>query len=173
VIASHSCTCRATQLHIVRNIFLRLEYFFTRSRRNGARKRAIALAESRSRCLAGECEHARECESRRSSAEQSSLAHYDRGAAPMPAFSPATLFSPRAEKYLIIEILYLRRYTTTVHVQCTRTVPSKVVVIKFIFVSFVIGPSKSFIFPYFQQENLRRKYNYAPYTYNKEVLLYV
>lgn len=27
-----------------------------------------------------------------------------RGAAPMPAFSPATLFSPRAEKYLNIEI---------------------------------------------------------------------
>ena len=130
----------------MRNIFLRLEYFFTRSRRNGARKRAIALAESRSRCLAGECEHARECESRRSSAEQSSLAHYDRGAAPMPAFSPATLFSPRAAKYLIIEILYLRRYTYNVHV----------VVIKFIFVSFVIV---KVLFPYFQQENLRRKYN--------------
>jgi hypothetical protein len=30
-----------------------------------------------------------------------------RGAAPMPAFSPATLFSPRAEKYLNIEITYV------------------------------------------------------------------
>ena len=104
MIASHSCTCRATQLHIVRNIFLRLEYFFTRSRRNGARKRAIALAESRSRCLAGECEHARECESRRSSAEQSSLAHYDRGAAPMPAFSPASCFLAGVRAYTFVRV---------------------------------------------------------------------
>ena len=125
----------------MRNIFLRLEYFFTRSRRNGARKRAIALAESRSRCLAGECEHARECESRRSSAEQSSLAHYDRGAAPMPAFSPASCFLAGVRAYTFVcvfsheysmlfcfvfsnyvEDYYLKRYSIFVFIQYVRVV---------------------------------------------------
>ena len=39
----------ASHTHRAQYIFLRLEYFFTRSRRNGARKRAIASADSRSR----------------------------------------------------------------------------------------------------------------------------
>ena len=100
----------AYHTHRAQYIFLRLEYFFTRSRRNGARKRAIALAESRSRCLAGECEHARECESRRSSAEQSSLAHYDRGAAPMPAFSPASCFLAGVRAYTFVRV-FIHEYT--------------------------------------------------------------
>jgi len=39
----------ASPSHRAQYIFLRLEYFFTRSRRNGARKRAIESADSRSR----------------------------------------------------------------------------------------------------------------------------
>jgi hypothetical protein len=133
----------AYHTHRAQYIFLRLEYFFTRSRRNGARKRAIELAESRSRCLclAGECEHARECESRRSSAEQSSLAHYDRGAAPMPAFSPASCFLAGVRAYTFVRVFsheysmlfcfvfsnyvedyYLKRYSIFVFIQYVRVV---------------------------------------------------
>ena len=46
-----------------------------------------------------------------------------RGAAPMPAFSPATLFSPRAEKYFLVEILVIGDRLT--HALGVQTVSSR------------------------------------------------
>jgi hypothetical protein len=64
-----------------------------------------------------------QCEKKRNCAEQSSLAQYHRGAAPMPAFSPATLFSPRAEKYFLVEILVIGDRLT--HALGVQTVSSR------------------------------------------------
>ncbi len=87
-------------------------YFFTRSRRNGARKRAIASADSRSRKPRRLNFHSIQWNSLPS--VFSPRARHGRGAVPRrganAGVSPATLFSPRAEKYLNIEIYLVPSY---------------------------------------------------------------
>ena len=74
----------ASHTHRAQYIFLRLEYFFTRSRRNGARKRAIASADSRSRKPRRLKFHSIQWNARTTSLPSivSPRAHHDRGAVP-------------------------------------------------------------------------------------------
>ena len=87
----------------------------------------VALTETvshgRMRTCARSANMRAQCEKKRNCAEQSSLAQYHRGAAPMPAFSPATLFSPRAEKYFLVEILVIGDRLT--HALGVQTVSSR------------------------------------------------
>ena len=115
----------ASHTHRAQYIFLRLEYFFTRSRRNGARKRAIASADSRSRKPRRLNFHSIQWNARMTSLPSilSPRARHDRGAVPRRGANAGVqpcdaVFSAswKIFKYRNLSKTYLRS------TYCTRTV---------------------------------------------------